>query len=272
MSIWMKNKLVTIIIAVVAVFTVAGAGAVMAAQSHNPSSSPRTSDGAAQAGKGFEAQGVIQQVMFDQGTTQSGSLVFLPTGKQTTVTVTFTTATEIHTGTASGSSQQTALQAGMMVKIEGTVQADGSVLAREINANAGDANNDDGNNDNDQEDQHLVGVIQSVDTNAQTFEFLPDGQTTTMTIAYDANTHIEDEHDDDHGGAALVAGAHVQVEVITRADGSLYAKEIGPVNDNQGTGDNGDDHGGNSGPGGGDNGGSGSGDDNSGSGDGGSDN
>lgn len=277
MSIWMKNKLVSIIVAAVAVFTVAGAGAAWAAQSHNPSSSAHPADGAAQAGSSFEAQGVIQQVLFDQGTTHSGSLTFLPNGKQTTVAVTFTTATEIHIGTAGSSGQggnaspQATLQAGMTIKVEGTVQADGSLLAREISANAGDANDNDDNN-NDQEDQTLTGVIQSVDTSAQTFEFLADGQTAAVTIAYDANTRIEDEHDGDHSGASLAAGARVQVEVVTRADGSLYAKEISPANDNQGDGDDngGDDHGGNSGPGGGDNGGSGSGhgggDDSSGSG------
>jgi hypothetical protein len=254
MSIWMKNKLVTIIVAAVAVFTVAGAGVVMAAQSHN--SSPRTSNGAAQAGDNFEAQGVIQQVMFDQGTTQSGSLIFLPNGNRSTVTVTFTSATEIHTNTTSSSSQnadanqQGALQASMTIKVEGTVQADGSVLAREINANTGDANDNDNNDDNNgQEDEHLTGVIQSVDQGSQTFALLPDGQSASVTIAYDANTHVEDEHDDDNSGVALVAGAHVRVEVVKQADGSLYAREIGPVNDNQG---NGDDHGGTSGPGGGD--------------------
>src|ERR1051326_3478749 len=56
MTTWIKNKLTTIIIAVVAVLTVAGAGVVMAAQNHT--NTPRTSEGAAQPGQRFEATGV----------------------------------------------------------------------------------------------------------------------------------------------------------------------------------------------------------------------
>src|SRR5579859_6242576 len=143
MMLWMKAKLTIIILAAVAVATVAGATAVLASQSHSaPSSAPRTSAGdATQQGQNeFEAQGVIQQVTFDQGSTQSGNLVFLPNGKQTTVTVVFTTATKIEEEGANGA-QQNSLQAGMSAKVEGTLQADGSVLAREIQTNAKDANN-----------------------------------------------------------------------------------------------------------------------------------
>ncbi|HEY7357490.1 MAG TPA: DUF5666 domain-containing protein [Ktedonobacterales bacterium] len=275
MMLWMKARLTTVIIAAVAVFTVAGASAVFAAQSHNDSpAATRTSAGASsQQAQGFEAQGVIQQITFDQGTTTSGSLVFLPNGKQSTVTVVFTTATHIEVGEGnSGDSshdqnddngndnaQQGALQAGMTVKIEGTVQADGSILAREINANAQDANdNDDNNNNNDQEDHRLTGVIQSIDQGAQTFVLLPDGQTTPVTIAFDAQTRVDEDSQDGGKHSALTVGEHARVEVVTRADGSLYAKEIQPASGDDSSGDhNGDNSG--SGDGGGSGSGSGSG-------------
>jgi hypothetical protein len=255
MILGLKAKLTTIIIATVAVFALAGVGAVFAAQSHNDSSlMPHTSDGAAsQQEQKFEAQGVIQQVTFDQGTTKSGSLVFLPNGKQATVNVTFTTATRIevegndssHDGEGANGAQQGTLQAGMSAEVEGTLQADGSVLARGIQAHVKGANDNDGNDDNDNNgEHHLVGVIQSVDQNAQTFVLLPDGQTTTVTIAFDSQTNMEDEHDDGGQRAGLAAGAHVEVETITRSDGSLYAKEIKPASNNEGDGDQGGDSGG----------------------------
>jgi hypothetical protein len=245
----LKAKLSTIIISAVAVATVAGAGAVLAAHGNagNASTSASTSAGAsAQHNEnGFEAQGVIQQVTFDQGTTQSGSLVFLPNKQQTTVTVVFNASTKIEVeGDTSTTSQgqgdddgahQGTLQAGMNAEVKGTLQTDGSVLASNIEAHTKAANDNDDTNNNDQEDQQMVGVIQSVDQNAHTFVLLPDGQTTPVTIAFDAKTNIEDGHD---GGqnAALAAGAHVRVEVVKQADGSLYAKEIKPA-DNQGDGD-----------------------------------
>ncbi|HEU5367408.1 MAG TPA: DUF5666 domain-containing protein, partial [Ktedonobacterales bacterium] len=207
----------------------------------------------------------------------SGSLVFLPNGKQTTVTVVFTTATQIEVGEGnSGDSshdqnddngaQQGTLQAGMTVKVEGKVQTDGSVLAREINAQ--DANDNDNNdNNNDQEDHQLTGVIQSIDTSAQTFVLLPDGQTTPVTIAFDAQTRVDEDSQDGGKHSALTVGEHVRVEVVTRADGSLYAKEIQPRSgedgsgdqngDNSGSGSSGDDGGSGGHNGGGDSGGSG---------------
>ena len=245
---WLKTKLTIIIIAAVAVFTVAGAGAVMAAQNHPFSSSPRTSDGASsQQQNEFEAQGVIQQVTFDQNTTQSGNLVFLPNGEQTTVTVVFTTATHIEVeadANNAGNSQNDAgpLQAGMSAKVEGVAQADGSILAKEINANG---NN--GNDNNDQNDQRLFGVIQSIDQNSQTFVLLPDGQTTPVTIAFDAQTRVDEDNEGQGHHSALTNGEHVRVETVKRADGSLYANEIQPASSKDGDGDTGGNDGGNDG-------------------------
>ncbi len=272
MILWMKAKLTTIIIAAVAVLTAAGAGAAIAAQNHNAPASPGASAGAAQQANEFEAQGVIKQITFDQGSAHSGNLLFLPDGQQTTVKVIFTGATHIEIGRGNsgdsshdqnddaGAQPAGILRAGITARIEGVVQADGSVLARQINAHARDANDNDGDNndgdDNDgQEDEHVLGVIQSVDLGAHTFVLLPDGQGAPVTIAFDAQTNIEDEGDG-RDNAVLAVGAHVQVEVITRSDSSLYATEIKPASNHDGN-NGGPGGGGNSGPGGGDDGGSG---------------
>jgi uncharacterized membrane protein YgcG len=238
---WSKTKLLTNLVVVVAVLVI-GAGVVMAARGGNivPFTSSSGDAHSAQATEAeqhdqneFHAHGMIQTITFDQGTTSSGSLDFLPDGQQATVTVDFTAQTHVEV--------KGGLQTNVAVRIEGTKQSDGSVLAKEINDNADEASNDQ-NDDQDQEDQKVSGTIQSVDTTAQTFVLQPDGQTATMTIAYDKNTNIEDEHDN----ASLAAGQHVVVEVVKRADGSFYAKEI---KNGQEDGQDGSDDGGSSGSG-----------------------
>ncbi len=254
-----KTKLLTNLVVVVAVLVI-GAGVVMAARggSITPLASSSGDSHSAQATgteqheqneqNEFNAHGMIQTITFDQGTTSSGSLEFLPDGQQATVTVAFTAQTHVQV--------KGGLQTNVAVRVEGTKQSDGSVLAKEINDNA------QGDEDNGQEDQTVPGVIQSIDTTAQTFVFLPDGQTATMTIAYDKNTNVEDGQK----LAQLAAGQHVVVEMVKRADGSLYAKEIKNGQDGDGhDGKGGSDDGGNDGDGGSGHGGSGSG---SGSGDG----
>lgn len=123
------------------------------------------------------------------------------------------------------------------------------------------------------EDKKLTGTILSIDTTGQTFVLTPDDGSAAATIAFDANTNVEKED----GANPLAVGAHVRVEVIQRADGSLYAQEIKLVSDGHGDGDGnggGSDDGGSDGHGGsgsgGSNGGSGHGGDGGGSDDGGS--
>lgn len=249
----LTNKLSGMIIGAVAVLAIVSAGAAMAAQNHvGPfTNSPNSASGeATQTESSFEAQGVIQQVTFDPATTQSGSLVLLLSGKQSTATIFFNAQTEIgedQSGDQQGQGtddQQVSLQVGQSVKIEGTLQSDGSVLASEIKITGAIAGTptqvpEPG------EDEKLTGVIQSIDTTGQTFVLAQDNGGGTVTIAFDAGTNIE--HED--GGATFAVGAHVRVEVLARADGSLYAKEIKPASDDgQGDGDNGS---GNSGSGGG---------------------
>lgn len=250
----LTNKLSGMIIGAVAVLAIVGAGAAMASQNHlGPfaSSSHSASSGASQSASSFEAQGVIQQVTFDQGTTQSGNLTFLPDGKQIPVTVLFNAQSHIESasndeGQGKASDQQAMLQAGQHAKVEGTLQADGNVLASEIKVDVavnGAPTKEPGDGEDDEE-QELTGAIQSIDTNGQTFVLLPDNGGAAITIAYDSRTRIEQE---DHG-TPFAAGAHVKVEVVKRADGSLYATEIKTGTDD---GDNGQDGSGDGGSGGG---------------------
>src|SRR5579885_2999108 len=102
------------------------------------------------------------------------------------------------------------------------------------------------------EDTTLTGTIQSIDITGQTFVLAPDDGSAAVTIAFDAKTNI-DREDGDNGGNPFVVGAHVRVEVVKRADGSLYAREI--KLDESGHGD-GDSNGQDGGSGDGDNGGS----------------
>lgn len=265
----LTNKLSGMIIGAVAVLAIVGAGAAMASQNHvGPfaSGSHSASSGASQSESSFEAQGVIQQVTFDQGTTQSGNLTFLPDGKQATVTVLFNVQSHIESvsndeGQDNASDQQATLQAGQHAKVEGTLQADGSVLASEIkvDVDVNGAPTQEPGDGEDGEDQELTGTVQSIDTNGQTFVLLPDNGGAAVTIAYDSQTRIERE---DHG-TPFAAGAHVKVEVVERADGSLYATEIktgtdGGDNGQGGSGDGGSGGGsGNAGSGSSDDGGSG---------------
>lgn len=105
---------------------------------------------------------------------------------------------------------------------------------------------DDGANQNNEdngdngEDQELSGTVQSIDTGGQTFVLTPDNGGAAVTIAFDSKTQIE--HEDN--GTQFAAGAHVRVEVVKRADGSLYATEIKAGKDSGDDGQGGSDDGG----------------------------
>ena len=240
----LTNKLSGMIIGAVAVLAIVSAGAAMAAQNHvGPfTSSPNgASGGATQTESSFEARGVIQQVTFDPATTQSGNLVLVLSGNQSTATIFFNAQTEIgadHSGDQQSQGtddQQVSLQVGQRATIEGALQADGSVLASEIKITGAVAGTPTQEPESG-EDEKLTGVIQSIDTTGQTFVLAQDNGGGTVTIAFDVGTNIEYED----GGAIFAVGAHVRVEVLARADGSLYAQEIKPASDDgQGDGDNG---------------------------------
>jgi MFS family permease len=81
-----------------------------------------------------------------------------------------------------------------------------------------------------------MGIALSFVITLLAFVVLPDGKKSFQTISFDANTTIEG------GKATLKAGVHVQVEVLNRADGSLYATEVKRSPREQGNDEGVDDH------------------------------
>jgi Domain of unknown function (DUF5666) len=74
--------------------------------------------------------------------------------------------------------------------------------------------------------EHLIGIIQSIDQTKKTFTLLETGQTKAVTIAFDAKTTIDKRYDK---AFQFAAKAHVMVDVTVSSNGSLYATEIDPA-------------------------------------------
>jgi hypothetical protein len=186
----LKSKIALAIIGCIAVGSLTATAAVATSQHVGPFAVNTTQHGVQGGGddntktpgaNGHEThlQGQIKSVTFASGSTNAGTLVLLPKGKQQTVTVQFTAQTKVevsvnHSGDDSSKSGDdskgtptakngddnkgtptakngddgkgtptakndskgaSALVAGLNVEIEGTTQADGSVLAKVIEAN-----------------------------------------------------------------------------------------------------------------------------------------
>ncbi len=158
--------------------------AVMMAQNHAGPFGHNTNAGdettktpESQEGDSYHAQGLIKSVTFASGNT-SGSLTFLPDGATTTVVVHFNAQTHVEvaddhfandhdpdgahaTPSPSGQPGTAGLKAGLFVVVVGQKQSDGSVLAKEIQANANGAAHHDGDeatpeagDDHDLDDAH----------------------------------------------------------------------------------------------------------------------
>lgn len=241
MMIFLKAKLAAVLISAVAVTAVAGTTVVAATQHAGPFApgavfgGQKTTTAVADDHQNFHAQGLIQQVTFSTGATTSGTLTLLPNGQTKTVVVSFTAQTHVevngdsdgkHAGSTTGGTTRgaAALTAGLSANVVGTLQHDGTVLAREIQANANGKAHQGG--DGHAGDKHdFAGKVQSVDFTAMTFVMLPAGKTQPVTIVFDTNTKIE-AHGNLHGATALIIGAQVEVHTTTRADGALYANAI----------------------------------------------
>lgn len=150
---FLKTKLALMTIGVVAAIGATGTVAVMAAQHHNgPSaqgsgaaahstvSTPKTTKtppGATQ----YHAQGLITSVILGADAT-TGSLTFLADGTTQAVMVRITSQTHVEVTSAgngkaaTGQSGAAGLKTGLHAVVVGTVQSDGSILAKEIQANA----------------------------------------------------------------------------------------------------------------------------------------
>jgi hypothetical protein len=153
---FLKTKLVLTIIGAVAAVGATGTVAVVAAQhhigpfaqgsgaaTHSTVSTPRatkTPPGASQ----YHAQGLITSVTLDISAT-SGTLTFVADGTTQPVTVHITAQTQVEVAPANagggstsphGQSGAAGLKSGLYAVIVGTMQSDGSILAKEIQANA----------------------------------------------------------------------------------------------------------------------------------------
>jgi hypothetical protein len=153
----LKSKLVLAIIGIMGIGGITATATIASAQHAGPfainTSQHGQDDGnntSTTPGHEFHAQGVIVSVTLAQGSTTSGTLVLRPNGQQNTVIVHFTADTHIEVshdqndddsehGTpipaATGEHSASSLTAGLTVNVEGVVQSDGSVLAKEIQAN-----------------------------------------------------------------------------------------------------------------------------------------
>ena len=74
-------------------------------------------------------------------------------------------------------------------------------------------------------EQAVSGIVLSIDQAKQTFTMRPSGQTTAVTIVYDACTSIPINH----WTIQSSKGMQVVVQVMMRRDGSWYATGIAPV-------------------------------------------
>lgn len=109
------------------------------------------------------------------------------------------------------------LEVGMLVKVEGTLQADGSVLAREIKpalTGADPENNgnvDPGNPHDGDDESELIGTLTAmVDESTWTLNGV-------ITIILDENTELE---------SGITVGEMIKVEGALQEDGSILARQI----------------------------------------------
>jgi hypothetical protein len=75
------------------------------------------------------------------------------------------------------------------------------------------------------QERKLAGLVQSIDQAKQTFRLLPSGQTTAVTIVYDAHTSMRH----DQWTVQSTREMQIVVHVLTRRDGSWYATGIESV-------------------------------------------
>jgi hypothetical protein len=176
----LKTKVALVLIGTLVAGSLTGT-AVMMAQNHagpfhvsgqNTNAGETTKTPESHEGDTYHAQGLIKGVTFASNKA-SGSLTFLPNGATTTVTVHFTAQTHIEVAgdrdhedadeahSTSGQPGAAGLKAGLFAAVEGTRQSDGSVLAKEIQANAngnahhnGDEATPEAGDDHDADDAH----------------------------------------------------------------------------------------------------------------------
>src|SRR5579883_1124246 len=230
---WQGPKRTALLVGAMALAILIGTGVVAAAQGHL---APLTSGNSTQAAAhGDQEPTETGQPEPGEDTTLIGTIQSIDTTGQTfvlapddgsaAVTIAFDANTRAN-DEEDGNNEGNPFVVGAHVRVEVVKRADGSLYAKEVEF-VQDEQQEPG------EDTTLIGTIQSIDTTGQTFVLAPDDGSAAVTIAFDANTRANDEEDGNNEGNPFVVGAHVRVEVVKRADGSLYAKEVEFVQDEQ---------------------------------------
>ena len=121
----------------------------------------------------------------------------------------------------------TDLKAGDRVLVQGTLQSDGSVLARLVVKQQQE-------NEEEEDEMEIEGTITSI---------TPPGTLVVAgkTVKVNASTKFEDENEGEHGDggeqtitfADLKVGDFVEVEGVTQADGTFLARKIERKNENE---------------------------------------
>jgi len=149
----LKTKLALALIGGIAVLGITGTTVVVAAQQHAGPFAPggmfahatpasaQSEAHKAQDQSPYHAQGLIHSVSLD-AKTHTGTLVFIPDGTSKSVTVRVTVQTHVEVADAPehdgmhGQARVADLTSGLFAVVVGTLQHDGSVLAKNIQANA----------------------------------------------------------------------------------------------------------------------------------------
>lgn len=179
---------------------VSGSQAVLTSSGPNPAPTPRPSPTPSPSGGEVEFRGTIASVnapnlvVAGRLVRTSGSTSIQDSGKS----VPFSS-----------------LRAGQLVEVEGTAQADGSVLARQIHIE--DDGNDDGNDDNGMQ-LKFTGAIQSIAP--------PSLKVAGRTVVTNGSTQVLDHQNNPIPLGALQVGQTVEVEGTQQANGSVLAKKV----------------------------------------------
>ncbi len=234
---FLKAKTALLVIGALATLTVAGTAVAVAGHNHAgpladaSGTSARTSTSDSHSSQQhYHAQGLIQAVTFQSSNSSSGQITFLPNGASTTILVNFNAQTHVEvavdqtqqdsrgSSAAHGQPGATALAAGMSALVVGTSQANGPVMATEIQANAnGKAHQGGGGSET-----VVIGTITSLSLSEHTFVLAPSNGQAAMMVAFDQNTKIEDLAP----AKSLATGLDVKVTIVQRSDGTSYAQSI----------------------------------------------
>jgi uncharacterized membrane protein YgcG len=164
----------------------------------------------------------------------TGTLAARPTGTCPVVTFALGTTT-VTTNAATRFDDLTcvALAAGDTVRVEGVRQANGSVLASEVNRSTGIASDDDADDDGDDNDDSRQEVDLTGSLGAR-----PAGACPVVTFTLGGSTVVTSgtTRFDDVSCANLAAGDVLRVQGLRQANGSIAASDVKKTSGSSGSG------------------------------------